>query len=192
MTAKARIDIKEGIIELEGSETFVAKYLDEFKALVNAKPSEKVVSQPEKPIIPESKEKEISKPAPKKRGRKPGKTKAETKKENAKKVSIAHFDYTKTETRPDLKSLYEEKKPKNHGEGIAVIAYYLKQYQKAKTFSVKDVESSYKAIGITFPKHIGQVMYNNRELGYYEKTGKRSVWKLTEKGVSFVDSLEKK
>jgi len=191
MTAKARIDIKSGIIELEGSEVFVTKYLEEFKNLVTAtSPKENL---PEVKATPkQTEEKEIPKPEPKKRGRKPGKAKAETEKKTGKKVSSAQFDYTKTDTKPDLKSLYEEKKPKNHGEGIAVIAYYLKQYQKAKTFSVKDMEAAYKAIEITPPQHIGQVMYNNKELGYYEKTGKRSVWKLTEKGVSFVECLQGK
>jgi len=190
MTAKARIDIKAGIIELEGSEVFVTKYLEEFKNLITAtSPKENL---PEVKATPkQADEKEIPKPEPKKRGRKPGKAKAETEKK-AKKVSSVQFDYAKTDTKPDLKSLYEEKKPKNHGEGIAVIAYYLKQYQKAKTFSVKDMEAAYKAIEITPPQHIGQVMYNNKELGYYEKTGKRSVWKLTEKGSTFVEGMLKR
>ena len=183
MVAKAKIDIKAGVIELEGTESFVAKYLDDFRKLVGSTAQKIPISA--EPINTERQKPEQS-------TEKQKKEKKETTKKKIKRRYQRTFDYSQSDNRQSLNSFYTEKDPKNYGEGIAVIGYYLLQYHKAKTFNIKNLKNAFSAIEISAPKHIGQVMYNNRELGLYEKTDKRTFWKLTDTGIAFVEGLPKK
>lgn len=183
---KAKINIKEGTIELEGSETFVRAYLDEFKNLLTSLPPDasKQTSQPAPKAVRKAKPKasdEAEKP------------KAKTKRSTSKKVVAERFDIHGGEGIPPLSEFIEQKKPgKANGPIIAVIGYYITELLGMDFFSEGQVEYAYKILKIKRPNNLHQIMLNekNRKDFFEPNPDDQSHWALTRSGEIFVsDSL---
>jgi len=92
---KAKINLKEGIIELEGSEAFVSKYLEEFRKQIQEVKSPVTVTQMEKVQTHEVKEK------PKKKVGKTPQT-----------VAPLSLDLKAKDDKPALRDFFKKKNPR--------------------------------------------------------------------------------
>jgi hypothetical protein len=181
---KAKIDIKAGTIELEGSEAFVIKYIDEFKKLITFMPAKESKKQSGQLSISEERNR------PKKPKKHLGK------KANVPKVKPEKYDIYGNNDRPSLEKFFDEKKPgRANGDRIAVIGYYITEIIGKSYFTEGQVEYSYKMLNIDRPKHLHQIMINNKnKKDYYEETeGEQpGSWVMTRTGEIFVsDKLPK-
>lgn len=178
---KAKIDFTTGTIELEGSEAFVAKYLDEFKGLiVNGTPAGESIKQTAATL-----------PAATPPVKKVAATrKASKKSKGAPKVSAEKYDIHGEGDTPSLKTFFDEKKVgKNNGERIAVIGYYITEILGNEHFTEGQIEYSYKMLGLDRPGHLHQIMLNNKsQKDYYEQagSGESGHWVMTRGGDIFV------
>jgi hypothetical protein len=152
---KAKINLKEGTIELEGSESFVRAYLDEFKEKLSEfsdTPSSEEVQKPK------------AKPRAKAHEKKTGTTdKPKAKKASSKKVVAERFDIHGSGDIPSLSNFIEEKKPGTaNGPIIAVIGYYITEVMGNEFFSEGQVEYAYKMLKISRPNNLHQIMLNEK------------------------------
>lgn len=184
MDAKARINVKEGLVELEGSEEFVSKYLEHFKFLLEKTKdsSSKIVIDP-----PKVKEEITTPPIARDKNLKEKRTKPA----KAKSIEAEKFDYLKDSNVASLQEFFAEKKPgSTTGNIIAVIGYYIQIRKQKGEFTEGNIDFAYKILNLKGrPKHLRQIIINNknqRDL-FEEVEGKESSWKLTRAGEIFVD-----
>jgi len=181
---KAKINIKEGTVELEGSEEFVRGYLDEFKELI-------------KKPVPDISTSHVSPPPQKTISKKVATKKATTNKtsggkKSAPKVSVERFDIHGKGDIPSLEKFIEEKKPgTGNGNIIVVIGYYITETLGNKEFSEGHIEYAYKMLKIKRPAHLHQIMINeknNRDL-FDTNPEDSTLWHLTRTGEIYVSDM---
>lgn len=192
-TAKARIDLSNGVIELEGSEDFVKTYLSEFKMLV-----EQSVKQPSHarstietvPVLREPSpqinySQENSTEAASKDKKKKTKPKAG---KGAPKVSPERFEIHGGDGVEPLKDFFEKKNPgKANRDIIAVIGYYVTEVLGSETFSEGQIEYAYRMLSLPRPGHVRQIIINAKnQKDYFEQSEEGVNWKLTRTGEIFV------
>lgn len=180
---KAKINLKEGTIELEGSESFVSGYLDEFKELLEAPQKTEPQSPPPAP-------KAAAKKAP---AKKAAASKATTGKKAAPKVSMERFDIHGGNDIPSLSKFMEEKKPgTGNGNIIAVMGFYITDLLGNDNFTEGQIEYAYKMLKLKRPAHLRQIMINEKnKRDLFEADAEDStLWSLTRTGEIYVsDSL---
>jgi hypothetical protein len=186
---KVKIDIRAGTIELEGSEAFVTKYLDEFKASFTANSFIDISDLGCKSAA-------VGNTNPKVENKKGGARSAlpdsavKKTKRSAPKVSAEKFDIHGGDNTPSLKAFFDEKKPgKANGNRIAVVGYYITEILGNSYFTEGQVEYAYKMLGLDRPGHLHQIMINNKnEKDYYEEVqdGESGQWTMTRGGDIFV------
>lgn len=185
---KAKIDITAGTIELEGSESFVTKYLDEFKSLVASGLPERDSKSPERADIGARTTQDS--PATPTTSKEPQAKKVAKKRKGAPKVSAEKYDIHGDGDTSSLKAFFDEKNPgKNNGDRIAVIGYYITEILGNDKFTEGQVEYSYKMLNIDRPTHLHQIMINNKnQKDYYEEAegGEAGHWVMTRGGDIFV------
>ncbi|MGA3059591.1 MAG: hypothetical protein ABSD92_04390 [Candidatus Bathyarchaeia archaeon] len=113
-TTKAKINLKEGTIELEGSEDFVIKQLESFQKQMQ----EVKISKPQEDLKQENSNTKTVTPLPKKK----------TVKVFPQMVAPIPLDLKAKDGKPSLREFFDEKKPKTQQEEITVFAYYLKHH----------------------------------------------------------------
>ena len=185
--AKAKINVKEGIVELEGSEAFVKEYLNEFKILLTQSRVEaSVIQSHNNPTV--SKEAEQIKSKPQK--------KIASKKKSAPTVVSERFEIHGDAQRQSLEDFLAEKNPgKANGEKIVCIGFYITEILKIPVFTEGNIEYAYKMLKYSRPNHLHQIMLNTKsENEWFEQDSEISTsWKLTRSGEIFVsESLPKK
>lgn len=181
---KAKINLKEGTIELEGSESFVRGYLDEFKELLKSSPETEIP-----PVQNESPKAPAPKKAPTKKSTT---TKARSGKKSAPKVSMERFDIHGEGNVPSLEAYIEEKKPgTGNGNIIAVIGHYITEKLNEDSFSEGQIEYAYKMLKIKRPNHLRQIMINekNKRDLFEPNAEDNTKWHLTRAGEIFVSDM---
>lgn len=171
---KAKINLKEGTIELEGSETFVNKQLEEFmKETKDMKfPTLTQPSVQARPIpSPESGEKQPKKKA--------GKT--------IQTVQPLPLDL-KGNGFPSLRRLYEEKRPKTAMERITLFAYYLDKFLNIKEMQLGHVVTCCQEVKCKIPANIKQQFYNIQQHHAWVDVGKLGeTATITTNGINLVE-----
>ena len=147
-TTKAKMNLKEGTVELEGSEAFVSKYLDTFakelKTIPTVKTESKMVTaQPETVTVEPQKRRRI------------GKT--------PRLVAAIPLDLKEEGDKPSLKDFYKGKAPSTDMERVTVFAYYLKKYLGIDKIEAGHVVSCCKDVNSRIPADIGQTFYNAQQ-----------------------------
>lgn len=179
---KVKINIGNDSFEIEGSEEFVTKHLEEFKELLSqGGKNTQQRKTPKKTRSPVANANNKSEQKEEKSTIRP--------KARAKKVSAERFDIHGGDGKPSLQAFLAEKKAGTaNGPRIAVIGYYITEILGEKSFSEGQVEYAYKMLGIKRPNHLHQIMINNKnEKDYYEPIeGDESNWQLTRSGEIFV------
>jgi hypothetical protein len=171
VVTKAKIDLRLGIIELEGSEVFVTKYLDSFKQEMKGfKFSE---------IEPDTK-KEKEKAESEKPKKKPGKT--------PQTVAPIPLDLKAKDGNPSLRDFFKGKDPKNHMENLTVFAYYLKRYLSIDKMQMGHVVSCCKEVGCRIPTNIPKMFGNiQHRKGWIDVGTGGEFVTITTQGENFVE-----
>ena len=189
MQTRAKIDLKAGVVELEGSEEFVRLHLEKFSILFHGAahhhqaPESGINSPPPQ-----------EQPAPAVRKRKPAAKVASALKTakgptKTKRIEPARFDLHKSGSTVSLEDFLKEKKPRSAGDVIAVIGYYLTQMKGASTFSEGNIDYAYRTLQLKGrPKHLHQIIINNKnQKDLFEPAGDDGTWMLTRAGEIYVD-----
>jgi hypothetical protein len=188
MNTKAKIDIKNGIVELEGSEPFVVKFLDYFKERIESKPIMPAAAPTVRPTNSDTKEEAITlkKPSPI--------SKRATNKSKSKNIQPERFDIHGSEKAQSLEKFLQEKKPgTGAGEVILVMGYYITELLHQPFFTEGNIEYAYRTLNIKGrPTHLRQIIINNKNQKDYfeEKTIDQSDekgWSLTRTGKIYVE-----
>lgn len=177
---KVRINLNEGIIELEGSEEFVSKYLDEYKNKIFKesshfdKPSEDMINQRKSNLINKERIKTDQTDG--------------NRKKFPKKVEIEAFDTKGNQSKgiPTLQSFVEEKKPTvSSFDRITVFGYYITNILKQDEFSEGNIEFAYKVLGLSGrPKHLHQAFLDTKcRKGWVEQGNTANHWTISRLGV---------
>jgi hypothetical protein len=127
------------------------------------------------------------KATPKKKAKK--KTAKKSSKTKAKSIAPERFDLHKSDKKDSLKQFMEEKKPgRTTGNVIAVIAYYVTRILNQPTFSEGNIDYAYRTLQLKGrPKHLRQIIINNKnQRDLFEEADDES-WKLTRTGEIFVE-----
>jgi len=180
---KAKINLKEGTIELEGSESFVRGYLDEFKTLLKVPQKAEPQQQP-----PADKTATPKKAATKKASS----SKTTTGKKAAPKVSMERFDIYGNDDIPSLTKFMEEKHPgTGNGNIIAVMGFYITDLLGNDNFNEGQIEYAYKMLKLKRPGHLRQIMINEKnKRDLFEADAEDSTrWSLTRTGEIYVSDL---
>ncbi|MGA2384972.1 MAG: hypothetical protein ABSG33_00390 [Candidatus Bathyarchaeia archaeon] len=182
-TTKAKINLKDGIIELEGSENFVTKQLDNFAQKIGNLTSP--FPQPPKPDTDETgNDASQGAAVDEKRRRKKNAT--------PRIVPPLPLDLKKTNERPSLKEFYDQKKPKTDMERATVFAYYLKRYLNIKKIEPGHVVSCCKDVSAKVPSDIGMTFYNAQNLYAWLQLDETGKAEISIQGENMVESLPRK
>ena len=174
MTTKVKIDLKQGLIELEGSEEFVRSYLDEFKNNITSTFNELKFERPPK-------KKKVKATQPEESAEGDVSTERKTKAKSAHIISPERFDIHGGEKVPSLQVFFDEKKP---GTGnpyiIAVIGYYITELLGNDSFSEGQIEYAYRMLKLKRPNHLRQIIVNAKNnKDFFTPTEVQDKWKIT-------------
>ena len=185
MITKARIDLNSGTIELEGSEEFVTKYLDDFKGQVNGDSSSKK-SKNRKSRASGSSTPKVKDDSPKETS---GRAKS-TKKSSAARIAPERFDIHAHGERVSLEDFMDAKKPGSaNGCKIAAIGYYITEFLENESFTEGQIEYAYRMLKLKRPAHLHQIMINTKnKKDWYEpvQDGETNAWQMTRSGEIYV------
>lgn len=165
MDTKAKINLREGVVELEGSEEFVKKYLDEFKQLLNKSPIPISSQQSFQPQQNYQKQQQQIKP--------------KQQKSSHKGVNVTPIPIDLKSANPNLKDFFNEKfennNPNNNQEIITIFIYYLNKILEIEDVLPGHIVSCYNEIGLRKPLNIPQFFRDipNRK-GWIESSKKTS------------------
>ena len=171
VVTKAKLNLKEGTIELEGSEAFVTKYLEIFR------------KEMEEVKFPTTVTEKVSRKAKVKKPREIGRKKKAP-------VTFApiSLDLKQNENKPALRTFANEKIPTTYTEKLTVFAYYLKHHLNLEKMKAGHVVSCCKEIRSRVPKNITQMFYNiQQHKGWLDVGEKGEYATITTQGENFVE-----
>ncbi len=188
--ARFTINVKEGIVELEGKESFVDKHLEKFEEIFKAAVQEAIANgmshnvalkaQPAQVALPQQvqeapQELEQAKPA------------------TAKHVPRAPavippipVDLKASESKPGLREFYAERSPQNHYEKAAVFVYYLTKFNKENEVKFGEILSCYEEVNEKKPSITDIVKNSVRYKGWLEYGADKLSARLTISGENYV------
>jgi hypothetical protein len=187
--AKFKINVKEGVVELEGKESFVDKHLDKFEELFKsairetmAQGVEYTLASNEASALPQrniEKSFDISRPEL---------SKAHNNNKHTTKQSLppVPVDLKAKENKIGLREFYAEKKPINHYEKTAVFVYYITKVNKQAEIKYGEILSCYEEVGEKKPSITDIIKNSIRYKGWLEWGSDKFTTRLTISGENFV------
>lgn len=187
--AKFKINVKEGVVELEGKESFVDKHLDKFEELFKsairetmAQGVEYTLASDEASALPQrniEKSFDISRPEL---------SKAHNNNKHTTKQSLppVPVDLKAKENKIGLREFYAEKKPVNHYEKTAVFVYYITKVNKQAEVKYGEILSCYEEVGEKKPSITDIIKNSIRYKGWLEWGSDKFTTRLTISGENFV------
>lgn len=186
--AKFKINAKEGVVELEGTVTFVDKHLEKFEELFNSAIREAIGTGVEQSI---SKQQETYKKSlPLDADTKLSAMQTNSTRHSSSKPSLTlppiPVDLKANEEKIGLRDFYAQKKPSNHYEKAAVFAYYLVHFNKKTEIRYGELLSCYEEVDEKKPSIIDIVKNSIRYKGWLEPGYDKFATRLTISGENFV------
>jgi hypothetical protein len=186
--AKFRINAKEGIVELEGSVTFVDKHLEKFEELFNSAIKEAIVRGVEQGLSKQEESNTKSLPLntePNLSVMQPNNTRHRSPKQSLTLPPIP-VDLKVNDKKIGLREFYAQKNPSNHYEKTAVFAYYLTHFNKKTEIRYGELLSCYEEVDEKKPSIIDIVKNSIRYKGWLEPGYDKFATRLTISGENFV------
>jgi hypothetical protein len=187
--AKFKINVKEGIVELEGKENFVDKHLDKFEEIFKSAIRETMsqgieynLATNDASALPHQdieKSFDISRPEM---------SKAHNNNKHTTKLSLPPIpvDLKAHENKIGLREFYAEKKPINHYEKTAVFVYYITKVNKQAEIKYGEILSCYEEVGEKKPSITDIIKNSIRYKGWLEWGYDKFTTRLTISGENFV------
>lgn len=147
---KLKIDLKTGVLEVEGEEAFVKEIYQDYKDRLSSAGDFSSDNQ-----IEDTQDDDISARNSEQKKAEPAKRKsAKVKDGNKRKESyslVTNLDLLAKGNKKALKDFYNEKAPSNAMEKNAVFVYYLQKEAKITAITVNHVYTCYKHVGVPVP-----------------------------------------
>jgi hypothetical protein len=185
---KAKINLKDGLIELEGSEDFVLRILDRYEKRLLNEPI--TITQPNKKIRPKEPANITRTAVMKKPNNLNSPSKIPSKNIAIKPTEIPSIpiNLKGDKNMPSLVDLYREKLPQTHQELITLFVYYISRYLDIPNVKLGHIVSCYNEIGAKKPKRIEQIFEEIRLFsGWLESGEGATTTKITIDGVNLVE-----
>ena len=188
--AKFKINIKEGIIEIEGSDTFVERHLEKFEETCKSAIQE-VVSRRVRDIQKSDGKYMLEEnPRPQEFTRM---ATAHSIKATSKHLNRPHIplpptpvDLKENHNKMGLREFYNQKRPSNHYEKTAVFVYYLIKFNKQSEVKFGEILSCYDEVDEKKPSIIDIVKNSIRYKGWLGQGSHKFATVLTISGENFV------
>jgi hypothetical protein len=193
--ARFTINVKEGVVELEGKESFVDRHLEKFEEIFKMAVKEAITrgleqnialkAQPAQAALPQELQEEVLSPAE----QAPMQQKAGNGKHSPRPAITIHpipVDLKAGESKVGLREFYAEKKPANHYEKAAVFVYYLTKFNKQQEVKFGEILSCYEEVNEKKPSIVDIVKNSVRYKGWLEQGSEKYATRLTISGENFV------
>lgn len=187
--AKFKINVKEGVVELEGKESFVDKHLDKFEELFKSAIRETMAQGVEYNLVSNEAsalpQRNIEKSFDISRSEL---SKAHNNNKHTTKQSLppVPVDLKAKENKIGLREFYAEKKPINHYEKTAVFVYYITKVNKQAEIKYGEILSCYEEVGEKKPSITDIIKNSIRYKGWLEWGSDKFTTRLTISGENFV------
>lgn len=188
--ARFTINVREGIVELEGKESFVDKHLEKFEEIFKTAVKEAITRGIEQKIALKEPEQQAALPqpvqeVPAEQAEQP-KAVAKHAPRPAPTIHPIPVDLKAGEGKPGLREFYAEKKPANHYEKAAVFSYYLTKFNKQVEVKFGELLSCYEEVNEKKPSIVDIVKNSVRYKGWLEQASEKYATRLTISGENFV------
>jgi hypothetical protein len=201
--ARFTINVREGLVELEGKETFVDKHLEKFEEIFKMAVKEAITHGLEQTIGLNAQAAQAGLPQESVNQRaitsgaieqalplsqKPGGGGTGGKHTSRSTVTIHPIavDLKATEGKLGLREFYAEKRPTNHYEKTAVFVYYLTKFNNQQQVKFGEILSCYEEVNEKKPSVADIVKNSIRYKGWLEQGSEKYITRLTISGENFV------
>lgn len=191
--ARFSINVKEGVVELEGKESFVDKHLEKFEEIFKMAVKEAITrgleqnialkAQPS-PALPQELNQQDTLATEQSSQPKSGNGKHASR--PAVIIRPIPVDLKANENKVGLREFYSEKKPTNHYEKAAVFAYYLSKFDRHQEVKFGEILSCYEEVNEKKPSIVDIVKNSIRYKGWLEQGSEKYAARLTISGENFV------
>jgi hypothetical protein len=194
--AKFKIDVKQGVVELEGSETFVDKHLDKFEEIFTSAIKQTMtqgvihsitdddVSALQQNSEPKSNVSKLELAKANNNNNNNNNNKHATK--QSPNLPPIPVDLKANVKKVGLREFYTEKNPSNHYENTVVFVYYLTKINKQTEVKYGEILSCYEEVGEKKPSITDIVKNTIRYKGWLEPGSSKFITRLTISGENFV------
>jgi hypothetical protein len=199
--ARFTINVREGMVELEGKESFVDKHLEKFQEIFKTAVKEAITrgversfelkAQSSQAALPDEllKNKETSALIENSSSPQPHKSNTSGPKHSARPAIIIHpipVDLKANENKIGLREFYAQKKPANHYEKTAVFVYYLTKFNNQQEVKFGEILSCYDEVNEKKPSIADIVKNSIRYKGWLDQGSEKYTALLTISGENFV------
>jgi hypothetical protein len=193
--ARFTINVKEGVVELEGKESFVDRHLEKFEEIFKMAVKEAITRGLEQNIALKVQPAQAALPQELQQEAQPAveqplvQQKAGNSKHAPRPAITIHpipVDLKAGEGKVGLREFYAEKKPVNHYEKAAVFAYYLTRFNKQQEVRFGELLSCYEEVDEKKPSIVDIVKNSVRYKGWLEQGSEKYATRLTISGENFV------
>ncbi|MDQ3835397.1 MAG: hypothetical protein M3270_00475 [Thermoproteota archaeon] len=198
--ARFTINVREGMVELEGKESFVDKHLEKFQEIFKIAVKEAIARGVEKRLELKAEPAQAALPAELGKNKEPStvidgpipqlhKPSVSSVKHSAKTTVTIHpipVDLKANENKIGLREFYADKKPANHYEKTAVFVYYLSKFNNQQEVKFGEILSCYDEVNEKKPSIADIVKNSIRYKGWLDQGSQKYTALLTISGENFV------
>jgi hypothetical protein len=201
--ARFTINVREGMVELEGKESFVDKHLEKFEEIFKMAVKEAITHGVEQSLQLKTESAQAALPAELRQQQETSSAVIEqsslphpqrsnssaTVKHSARPAIIIHpipVDLKANESKIGLREFYAEKKPANHYEKTAVFVYYLTKFNNQQEVKFGEILSCYDEVNEKKPSITDIVKNSIRYKGWLDQGSEKYSALLTISGENFV------
>ncbi|MDQ3947932.1 MAG: hypothetical protein M3218_02270 [Thermoproteota archaeon] len=200
--ARFTINVREGMVELEGKESFVDKHLEKFEEIFKMAVKEAIARGVEQSLELKAQSAQAALPAELAQQKEVShvieeqqtitqrhKSNGSTTKHSARPAITIHpipVDLKANESKIGLREFYADKKPANHYEKTAVFVYYLTKFNNQQEVKFGEILSCYDEVNEKKPSIADIVKNSIRYKGWLDQGSEKYTVLLTISGENFV------